>query len=109
MVFDGYANHRVYAKNARYPGLNMSRCIGGGKNGGGVRSLMLDDASVWKFFSAKVVMRGAKWLNEKLMDYALLMTCESTARSDRLGDIKHLSTCYISWVWQFSQGCNRGK
>ena len=30
VVFDGYANHRVYAKNARYPGLNMSRCIGGG-------------------------------------------------------------------------------
>jgi len=28
VVFDGYANHRVYAKNARYPGLNMSRCIG---------------------------------------------------------------------------------
>jgi len=27
-VFDGYANHRIYAKNARYPGLNMSRCIG---------------------------------------------------------------------------------
>lgn len=64
---------------------------------------------VWKFFSAKVVMRGAKLLNEKLMDYALLMTCESTARSDRLGDIQHLSTCYISRVWQFSKGCNRGK
>ena len=30
VVFDGYANHRVYAKNARYPGLNMSRCIGEG-------------------------------------------------------------------------------
>jgi len=28
VVFDGYANHRVYAKNARYPGLNMSRCMG---------------------------------------------------------------------------------
>lgn len=28
VVFDGYANHRVYAKNGRYPGLNMSRCIG---------------------------------------------------------------------------------
>ena len=36
VVFDGYANHRVYAKNARYPGLNMSRCIGtvGGCFGG---------------------------------------------------------------------------
>merc|ERR1712217_1013982 len=22
------ANHRIYAKNARYPGLNMSRCLG---------------------------------------------------------------------------------
>lgn len=28
VVFDGYANHRVYAKGARYPGLNMSRCLG---------------------------------------------------------------------------------
>jgi serine/threonine protein phosphatase PrpC len=28
VVFDGYTNHRVYAKNARYPGLNMSRCLG---------------------------------------------------------------------------------
>eukprot|EP00747_Dinoflagellata_sp_TGD_P145020 gnl/TRDRNA2_/TRDRNA2_176555_c0_seq6.p1 gnl/TRDRNA2_/TRDRNA2_176555_c0~~gnl/TRDRNA2_/TRDRNA2_176555_c0_seq6.p1 ORF type:complete len:296 (+),score=57.14 gnl/TRDRNA2_/TRDRNA2_176555_c0_seq6:93-980(+) len=26
LVFDGYANHHVYAKNARYPGLNMSSC-----------------------------------------------------------------------------------
>lgn len=28
VVFDGYANHRVYAKNGRYPGLNMSRAFG---------------------------------------------------------------------------------
>lgn len=28
VVFDGYANYRVYAKNGRYPGLNMSRCMG---------------------------------------------------------------------------------
>jgi serine/threonine protein phosphatase PrpC len=28
VVFDGYMNHRVYAKNGRYPGLNMSRCLG---------------------------------------------------------------------------------
>lgn len=28
VVFDGYANHRVYAKKGRYPGLNMSRCLG---------------------------------------------------------------------------------
>merc|ERR1719229_1367483 len=28
VVFFGYANYRVYAKNARYPGLNMSRCLG---------------------------------------------------------------------------------
>jgi len=28
IVFDGYANHRIYAKNSRYPGLNMSRCLG---------------------------------------------------------------------------------
>jgi len=28
VIFDGYANHRVYAKNGRYPGLNMSRTLG---------------------------------------------------------------------------------
>mmetsp|Transcript_81354 Transcript_81354/g.230524 ORF Transcript_81354/g.230524 Transcript_81354/m.230524 type:complete len:386 (-) Transcript_81354:173-1330(-) len=28
VVFDGYANHRVYAKNEKFPGLNMSRCLG---------------------------------------------------------------------------------
>mmetsp|Transcript_10199 Transcript_10199/g.16563 ORF Transcript_10199/g.16563 Transcript_10199/m.16563 type:complete len:387 (+) Transcript_10199:118-1278(+) len=28
VVFDGYANHRVYAKQGRYPGLNMSRALG---------------------------------------------------------------------------------
>eukprot|EP00928_Gymnodinium_smaydae_P033290 TRINITY_DN23885_c0_g1_i1.p1 TRINITY_DN23885_c0_g1~~TRINITY_DN23885_c0_g1_i1.p1 ORF type:complete len:397 (+),score=72.52 TRINITY_DN23885_c0_g1_i1:36-1226(+) len=28
VVFDGYANHRVFAKKGRYPGLNMSRCLG---------------------------------------------------------------------------------
>merc|ERR1712060_249740 len=28
VVFDGYANYRVYSKNGRYPGLNMSRCLG---------------------------------------------------------------------------------
>jgi serine/threonine protein phosphatase PrpC len=28
VVFDGYANHRIYVKNGRYPGLNMSRCLG---------------------------------------------------------------------------------
>jgi len=28
VIFDGYSNHRVYAKGSRYPGLNMSRCLG---------------------------------------------------------------------------------
>merc|ERR1719401_132260 len=28
VIFDGYANHRVYARNGRYPGLNRSRCLG---------------------------------------------------------------------------------
>jgi len=28
VIFDGYSNHRIYAKNGRYPGLNMSRCLG---------------------------------------------------------------------------------
>ena len=30
VVFDGYANYRVYAKNARYPGTEMSSTAGGG-------------------------------------------------------------------------------
>jgi len=28
VVYDGFANHRVYAKGGRYPGLNMSRSLG---------------------------------------------------------------------------------
>jgi len=28
VAFDGFANHRVYARNEHYPGLNMSRCLG---------------------------------------------------------------------------------
>lgn len=29
VVYDGYANYRIYAgRNSRYPGLNMSRCLG---------------------------------------------------------------------------------
>lgn len=28
VIFDGYANHRVYSNGKRYPGLNMSRCLG---------------------------------------------------------------------------------
>eukprot|EP00927_Polykrikos_kofoidii_P035887 TRINITY_DN30388_c0_g1_i1.p1 TRINITY_DN30388_c0_g1~~TRINITY_DN30388_c0_g1_i1.p1 ORF type:complete len:389 (-),score=71.54 TRINITY_DN30388_c0_g1_i1:63-1229(-) len=28
VVYDGYANYRVYAQTRRYPGLNMSRCLG---------------------------------------------------------------------------------
>jgi serine/threonine protein phosphatase PrpC len=28
VVFDGYSNHRVFATDSRYPGLNMSRCLG---------------------------------------------------------------------------------
>mmetsp|Transcript_157645 Transcript_157645/g.382743 ORF Transcript_157645/g.382743 Transcript_157645/m.382743 type:complete len:404 (+) Transcript_157645:44-1255(+) len=28
VVYDGYAHHHVYAKEGRYPGLNMSRCFG---------------------------------------------------------------------------------
>lgn len=28
IVFDGYANHRVYAKGQKLPGLNLSRCFG---------------------------------------------------------------------------------
>mmetsp|Transcript_71912 Transcript_71912/g.188461 ORF Transcript_71912/g.188461 Transcript_71912/m.188461 type:complete len:420 (+) Transcript_71912:87-1346(+) len=28
VIFDGYANHRVFSKKGDYPGLNMSRCLG---------------------------------------------------------------------------------
>merc|ERR1711871_1657176 len=28
VVFDGFYNHRIYAKGKRYPGLNMSRALG---------------------------------------------------------------------------------
>mmetsp|Transcript_17243 Transcript_17243/g.30238 ORF Transcript_17243/g.30238 Transcript_17243/m.30238 type:complete len:374 (+) Transcript_17243:83-1204(+) len=28
VIFDGHVNHRVFAKNGKYPGLNMSRCLG---------------------------------------------------------------------------------
>lgn len=28
VVFDGYANHRIFAKNGLAPGINMSRCLG---------------------------------------------------------------------------------
>jgi serine/threonine protein phosphatase PrpC len=68
VVFDGYANHRVYAKNAVYPGLNMSRCLGDlmGHNDCGlscepevtVRELSAEDTTllicsdgVWEFMS----------------------------------------------------------
>merc|ERR1711972_238734 len=69
-VFDGYANHRVYAKNARYPGLNMSRCLGdllGHADAGlscepevsvvkmkpGDNILMLCSDGVWEFIDAQ--------------------------------------------------------
>jgi len=68
VAFDGYANHRVYAKNGRYPGLNMSRCLGDlmGHNDCGlscepevtVRELSAEDGTllicsdgVWEFIS----------------------------------------------------------
>jgi len=77
VVFDGYANHRVYAKNARYPGLNMSRCIGDimGHQDCGItaepevseqaiaesdKALLLCSDGVWEFIDAaesvKIVM-----------------------------------------------------
>merc|ERR1719262_1559334 len=28
IVFDGFMNHRVFANGKRYPGINMSRCLG---------------------------------------------------------------------------------
>merc|ERR1719210_1367151 len=69
VVFDGYANHRVYARNARYPGLNMSRCLGDlmGHADCGIscepevnvhnieaenKALLLCSDGVWEFISA---------------------------------------------------------
>jgi serine/threonine protein phosphatase PrpC len=68
VLFDGYANHRVYAKNANYPGLNMSRCLGDlrGHNDCGLscepevmvrelsaedRNLLICSDGVWEFIS----------------------------------------------------------
>jgi len=68
VAFDGYMNYRVYARNARYPGLNMSRCLGDlkGHNDCGlscepevmVRELSPEDGTllicsdgVWEFLS----------------------------------------------------------
>merc|ERR1719229_1249741 len=70
VVFDGYANYRVYAKNARYPGLNMSRCLGDlmGHQDCGISAepevseytvapdqhvLLLCSDGVWEFISAQ--------------------------------------------------------
>jgi len=70
VVFDGYANHRIYAKNGRYPGLNMSRCLGDllGHSDAGVscepevteyaveddqHCLMLCSDGVWEFIAAQ--------------------------------------------------------
>jgi len=70
VVFDGYANHRIYAKNGRYPGLNMSRCLGDllGHADAGVSCepeitdriitpldhvLMLCSDGVWEFINAQ--------------------------------------------------------
>lgn len=77
VVFDGYANHRIYAKNGRYPGLNMSRCLGdllGHADAGvscepevsereiqdGDNILFLCSDGVWEFINAEEAMNIVK-------------------------------------------------
>lgn len=77
VVFDGYANHRIYAKNGRYPGLNMSRCLGDllGHADAGVscepevserqitendQILLLCSDGVWEFIKAEEAMAIVK-------------------------------------------------
>merc|ERR1712232_1554165 len=75
VVFDGYYNHRVFAQNGHYPGLNMSRAFGdiiahkeaglsaepdiavldlttAGRNDCGM-SLLLCTDGVWEFIECK--------------------------------------------------------
>merc|ERR1712203_1321221 len=82
VVFNGYANHRVYAKNGRYPGLNMSRCLGdllGHQDAGcscepevseralsaSDKLLLLCSDGVWEFISPQqavnIVRKNASW------------------------------------------------
>jgi serine/threonine protein phosphatase PrpC len=85
VVFDGYANHRVYAKTGRYPGLNMSRALGDlmGHTDAGISAepsvmvhnltskdkiLMLCSDGVWEFISdEEAVDIVAKYPKEKAM------------------------------------------
>jgi len=77
VVFDGYANYRIYAKNARYPGLNMSRCLGDllGHQDCGISAepdlvefevkpdmkwLMLCSDGVWEFINAQEAVELVK-------------------------------------------------
>jgi len=73
VVFDGYANHRVFIKGTTYPGLNMSRCLGDlvGHSKAGISAvpdvverqlhqdsklLLLCSDGVWEFMKPKEVV-----------------------------------------------------
>merc|ERR1719443_81299 len=77
VVFDGYANHRVYAKGKPYPGLNMSRALGDliGEKDAGIsaeptvsdlvrlteedRLLIICSDGVWEFITAQQAVQMA--------------------------------------------------
>jgi len=88
VVFDGYCNHRVYSKNGRYPGLNMSRALGDlmGNTDAGISAvptvsihdlrpedhvIILCSDGVWEFMSYdEAVNLVARFPREKAMEGA---------------------------------------
>jgi serine/threonine protein phosphatase PrpC len=96
--FDGYANHRIYAKNNKYPGLNMSRCLGdlAGHRECGLscepeinefdikpehQTLLLCSDGVWEFISPTVaVLQVAQYHPTKAMVAAEALAKEAWDR-----------------------------
>lgn len=98
VVFDGYANHRVYAKGGRYPGLNMSRALGDlmGHTDAGIsaepsvkihtitpteKMLMVCSDGVWEFLSDdECAAIAGKYPKEKAMEAAQMLAKEAWER-----------------------------
>lgn len=85
VIYDGYANHRVFAKKKQYPGLNMSRCLGDllGHQECGISCvpevsertinpedhfLLLCSDGVWEFIQP---LEASKMVNEKAPEAAM--------------------------------------
>lgn len=99
VVYDGYANHRIYAgRNSKYPGLNMSRCLGdimGHKKCGMTsepdvtqfelkdadKMLLLCSDGVWEFITPMEAVKLCKaYRPEKAMDAATDLAKEAWDR-----------------------------